>query len=132
MTPKGFRRTSFAAYTPGDSSATRATRAGPHRPALDIGTGSGVQAMLFGAVMARDGPLDGRQILAALAFADLNAALKREFTNSSAGLGTGSKLGVDGEPFRVITSTARSSSSRRKPWVACRDCGLEAETASSD
>lgn len=111
-----------AAYTPTSKLCDSLTPRGPIGRALDIGTGSGVQAMLS----ARH----AREVVAtdvnprALAFAELNAALNG-FTNIEFRLGSLFEP-VDGETFDVITSNAPFVVSPENRW-AYRDGGLEAD-----
>jgi len=111
-----------AAYTPTSKLCDALTPRGPIGSALDIGTGSGVQAMLS----ARH----AREVVAtdvnprALAFAGLNAALNG-FTNIECRLGSLFEP-VEGETFDVITSNAPFVVSPENRW-AYRDGGLEAD-----
>ena len=111
-----------AAYTPTSKLCDALTPRGPIERALDIGTGSGVQAMLS----ARH----AREVVAtdvnprALAFAELNAALNG-FTNIECRLGSLFEP-VEGETFDVITSNAPFVVSPENRW-AYRDGGLEAD-----
>jgi methylase of polypeptide subunit release factors len=111
-----------AAYTPTSKLCDALTPRGPIDRALDIGTGSGVQAMLS----ARQ----AREVVAtdvnprALAFAELNAALNG-FTNIECRLGSLFEP-VEGETFDVITSNAPFVVSPENRW-AYRDGGLEAD-----
>jgi methylase of polypeptide subunit release factors len=111
-----------AAYTPTSKLCDALTPRGPVDRALDIGTGSGVQAMLS----ARH----AREVVAtdvnerALAFAELNAALNG-FTNIDCRLGSLFEP-VAGETFDVITSNAPFVVSPENRW-AYRDGGLEAD-----
>jgi methylase of polypeptide subunit release factors len=111
-----------AAYTPTSKLCDALTPRGPVDRALDIGTGSGVQAMLS----ARH----AREVVAtdvnerALAFTELNAALNG-FTNIDCRLGSLFEP-VAGETFDVITSNAPFVVSPENRW-AYRDGGLEAD-----
>ena len=111
-----------AAYTPTSKLCDALTPRGPVERALDIGTGSGVQAMLS----ARQ----AREVVAtdvnprALAFTELNAALNG-FTNIECRLGSLFEP-VEGEMFDVITSNAPFVVSPENRW-AYRDGGLEAD-----
>ena len=111
-----------AAYTPTSKLCDALTPRGPVDRALDIGTGSGVQAMLS----ARQ----AREVVAtdvnprALAFTELNAALNG-FTNIECRLGSLFEP-VEGETFDVITSNAPFVVSPENRW-AYRDGGLEAD-----
>jgi methylase of polypeptide subunit release factors len=111
-----------AAYTPTSKLCDSLTPRGPTDRALDIGTGSGVQAMLSARV--------AREVVAtdvnprALAFAELNAALNG-FTNIECRLGSLFEP-VEGETFDVITSNAPFVVSPENRW-AYRDGGLEAD-----
>jgi methylase of polypeptide subunit release factors len=111
-----------AAYTPTSKLCDALTPRGPVERALDIGTGSGVQAMLS----ARQ----AREVIAtdvnprALAFTELNAALNG-FTNIECRLGSLFEP-VEGETFDVITSNAPFVVSPENRW-AYRDGGLEAD-----
>jgi len=111
-----------AAYTPTSKLCDSLTPRGPVDRALDIGTGSGVQAMLS----ARH----AREVVAtdvnerALAFTELNAALNG-FTNIDCRLGSLFEP-VAGETFDVITSNAPFVVSPENRW-AYRDGGLEAD-----
>src|SRR5882757_7942972 len=111
-----------AAYTPTSKLCDALTPRGKVERALDIGTGSGVQAMLS----ARQ----AREVVAtdvnprALAFAELNAALNG-FTNIECRLGSLFEP-VEGETFDVITSNAPFVVSPENRW-AYRDGGLEAD-----
>src|SRR5258706_3625935 len=111
-----------AAYTPTSKLCDSLTPRGPVDRALDVGTGSGVQAMLS----ARH----AREVVAtdvnerALAFTALNAALNG-FTNIDCRLGSLFEP-VDGETFDVITSNAPFVVSPENRW-AYRDGGLEAD-----
>jgi len=111
-----------AAYTPTSKLCDSLTPRGPVDRALDVGTGSGVQAMLS----ARH----AREVVAtdvnprALAFAALNAALNG-FTNIECRLGSLFEP-VEGETFDVITSNAPFVVSPENRW-AYRDGGLEAD-----
>jgi methylase of polypeptide subunit release factors len=114
-----------AAYTPTSKLCDALTPRGPVERALDIGTGSGVQAMLS----ARQ----AREVVAtdinprALAFAELNAALNG-FTNIECRLGSLFEP-VEGETFDVITSNAPFVVSPENRW-AYRDGGLDADNFS--
>jgi methylase of polypeptide subunit release factors len=111
-----------AAYTPTSKLCDALTPRGPVGRALDIGTGSGVQAM-FSARQAREvvaTDVNPR----ALAFAELNAALNG-FTNIECRLGSLFEP-VEGETFDVITSNAPFVVSPENRW-AYRDGGLEAD-----
>jgi methylase of polypeptide subunit release factors len=109
-----------AAYTPTSKLCDALTPRGPVERALDIGTGSGVQAMLS----ARH----AREVVAtdvnprALAFSELNAALNG-FTNIEFRLGSVFEP-VEGETFDVITSNAPFVVSPENRWTY-RDGGLE-------
>jgi methylase of polypeptide subunit release factors len=111
-----------AAYTPTSKLCDALTPRGPVDRALDIGTGSGVQAMLS----ARH----AREVVAtdvnprALAFAELNAALNG-FTNIDCRLGSLFEP-VAGETFDVITANAPFVVSPENRF-AYRDGGLEAD-----
>lgn len=111
-----------AAYTPTSKLCDALTPRGPIERALDIGTGSGVQAMLSARY--------AREVVAtdvnprALAFAELNAALNG-FTNIECRLGSLFEP-VVGETFEVITSNAPFVVSPENRW-AYRDGGLEAD-----
>jgi len=111
-----------AAYTPTSKLCDALTPRGSVERALDIGTGSGVQAMLS----ARQ----AREVVAtdvnprALAFTELNAALNG-FTNIECRLGSLFEP-VEGETFDVITSNAPFVVSPENRW-AYRDGGLEAD-----
>jgi methylase of polypeptide subunit release factors len=111
-----------AAYTPTSKLCDSLTPRGPVERALDIGTGSGVQAMLSARL--------AREVVAtdvnprALAFAELNAALNG-FTNIECRLGSLFEP-VEGETFDVITSNAPFVVSPENRW-AYRDGGLEAD-----
>jgi methylase of polypeptide subunit release factors len=111
-----------AAYTPTSKLCDALTPRGPIGRALDIGTGSGVQAMLS----ARH----AREVVAtdvnprALAFAELNATLNG-FTNIDCRLGSLFEP-VEGETFDVITANAPFVVSPENRW-AYRDGGLEAD-----
>jgi methylase of polypeptide subunit release factors len=111
-----------AAYTPTSKLCDALTPRGPVDRALDVGTGSGVQAMLS----ARH----AREVVAtdvnerALAFTELNAALNG-FTNIDCRLGSLFEP-VAGETFDVITSNAPFVVSPENRW-AYRDGGLEAD-----
>ncbi len=111
-----------AAYTPTSKLCDALTPRGPVDRALDIGTGSGVQAMLS----ARH----AREVVAtdvnerALAFGELNAALNG-FTNIQFRLGSLFEP-VEGETFDVITTNAPFVVSPENRW-AYRDGGLEAD-----
>ena len=111
-----------AAYTPTSKLCDALTPRGPIERALDIGTGSGVQAMLSARhareVVATD--VNAR----ALAFAELNAELN-SFTNIECRLGSLFEP-VEGETFDVITSNAPFVVSPENRW-AYRDGGLEAD-----
>jgi methylase of polypeptide subunit release factors len=111
-----------AAYTPTSKLCDALTPRGPVERALDIGTGSGVQAMLSARqarhVVATD--VNSR----ALAFTELNAALNG-FTNIECRLGSLFEP-VEGELFDVITSNAPFVVSPENRW-AYRDGGLEAD-----
>ena len=111
-----------AAYTPTSKLCDSLTPRGPVDRALDIGTGSGVQAMLSARhareVVATD--VNAR----ALAFTELNAALNG-FTNIDCRLGSLFEP-VVGETFDVITSNAPFVVSPESRW-AYRDGGLEAD-----
>ena len=111
-----------AAYTPTSKLCDSLTPRGPVGRALDIGTGSGVQAMLSARhareVVATD--VNAR----ALAFTELNAALNG-FTNIDCRLGSLFEP-VVGETFDVITSNAPFVVSPENRW-AYRDGGLEAD-----
>jgi methylase of polypeptide subunit release factors len=111
-----------AAYTPTSKLCDALTPRGPIERALDLGTGSGVQAMLSArqarTVVATD--VNPR----ALAFAELNAALNG-FTNIECRLGSLFEP-VEGETFDVITSNAPFVVSPENRW-AYRDGGLEAD-----
>jgi methylase of polypeptide subunit release factors len=111
-----------AAYTPTSKLCDALTPRGPVDRALDIGTGSGVQAM-FSARQAREvvaTDVNSR----ALAFTELNAALNG-FTNIECRLGSLFEP-VEGETFDVITSNAPFVVSPENRW-AYRDGGLEAD-----
>ena len=105
-----------AAYTPTSKLCDALTPRGPVERALDIGTGSGVQAMLS----ARH----AREVVAtdvnerALAFTELNAALNG-FTNIDCRLGSLFEP-VDGETFDVITSNAPFVVSPENRWARSR------------
>src|SRR5665213_671677 len=111
-----------AAYTPTSKLCDALTPRGSVERALDIGTGSGVQAMLSAS--------QAREVVAtdvnprALAFAELNAALNG-FTNIECRLGSLFEP-VEGETFDVITSNAPFVVSPENRW-AYRDGGLEAD-----
>jgi methylase of polypeptide subunit release factors len=111
-----------AAYTPTSKLCDSLTPRGPIDRALDIGTGSGVQAILSARY--------AREVVAtdvnprALAFAELNAALNG-FTNIECRLGSLFEP-VEGETFDVITSNAPFVVSPENRW-AYRDGGLEAD-----
>ena len=111
-----------AAYTPTSKLCDSLTPRGPVDRALDIGTGSGVQAMLS----ARH----AREVVAtdvnerALAFGDLNSALNG-FTNIEFRLGSLFEP-VAGETFDVITTNAPFVVSPENRW-AYRDGGLDAD-----
>ena len=112
-----------AAYTPTSKLCDSLTPRGPVDRALDVGTGSGVQAMLSAS--------HAREVVAtdvnerALAFTELNAALNG-FTNIDCRLGSLFEP-VAGETFDVITSNAPFVVSPENRW-AYRDGGLEARS----
>lgn len=111
-----------AAYTPTSKLCDALTPRSRVERALDIGTGSGVQAMLSARsareVVATD--INSR----ALAFTELNAALNG-FTNIECRLGSLFEP-VAGETFDVITSNAPFVVSPENRW-AYRDGGLDAD-----
>jgi methylase of polypeptide subunit release factors len=114
-----------AAYTPTSRVCQALTPRRRIGRALDVGTGSGVQALLA----ARH----ARQVVAtdvnarALAYTELNAALN-EFRNVECRHGSLFDP-VEGESFDLITSNAPYVVSPERRW-AYRDAGLEADELS--
>jgi methylase of polypeptide subunit release factors len=111
-----------AAYTPTSKLCDALTPRGTVDRALDVGTGSGVQAMLSARYAREVVATDVNE--RALAFTELNAALNG-FTNIECRLGSLFEP-VAGETFDVITSNAPFVVSPENRW-AYRDGGLEAD-----
>ncbi|HEY2371005.1 MAG TPA: methyltransferase [Gaiellaceae bacterium] len=114
-----------AAFTPTSQIVDALTPRRPVRRALDVGSGSGVQALFAArhadAVVATD--LNER----ALAFVELNAALN-SFTNIETRAGSLFEP-VEGERFDLITCNAPYVVSPERRWLY-RDSGFNADEVS--